>query len=116
MDSPARRRKPGPVRRLDHHAVDARLEASLLEYRDVSREAGMIPEEAVERMRSHLLAGESRPGREWTLPSGRILAAIGVAVVVVVLVGAATSLRSDSQPKSPSRPWPSPSPFRCRPE
>ncbi len=91
---PARKRRLNPVRRLDHDAVDARLEASLVEYEELSRQAGVEPEDAVERVRSHLLAGEVESRPTWRLLDSRLILVIGAIVVIAALLVVGSALRS----------------------
>ncbi|MDH3605431.1 MAG: hypothetical protein OER12_00385 [Acidimicrobiia bacterium] len=66
---PAGKRPLQAVRRLDHDAIDIRLDASLLDYGRVSKEAGLTSEEAVSRLRRLFDDGTARPARpRWSLP------------------------------------------------
>ena len=102
---PARKRPLRAVRRLDHEAVDVRLDATLLDYGRVSREAGLTSEEAVARLRGLLDTGEAEPARAFPFPrvSARTIAlGVGAAALAVLLwvVGGALS----AAPEGPAGP------------
>lgn len=104
---PGRKRGMPEVRHLDHDAVDARLSASLLDYGQLTKEAGLTSEEAVTRLR-RLLDDRSQPGAGLS-GARRIAERLGrrVAWIVMALAGLAlavglvvTSLLSDdSEPR-----------------
>ncbi len=87
---PARKRPIRVVRQLDHDAVDARLDASLLDYGRLSREAGISAEDAVNRLRS-LLDDDIEPGagsrRGWRPPPIplRVLAWVGGGLLAAII-------------------------------
>lgn len=109
-DLPARKRRLRAVRRLDHEAVDARLDASLLDYGRVSREAGLTSDEAVKRLRRLFEKSDDQqqPPRPPPIrPRAVLLVAAAVAVVgivwlIVTDVGSTTVDRTVENPGSSS--------------
>jgi len=108
---PARKRPLQAVRRLDHDAVDIRLDVSLLDYGRVSKGAGLTSEEAVSRLRRLVDDGTDRPVRpRLRLPqiSARTISMVAAAVVIVLgLVWLGMNLVSGS-PTDSRDPQPAP--------
>lgn len=100
---PGRKRPLRAVRRLDHDAVDVRLDASLLEYGRVSREAGLSSEEAVGRLRKLLDHGGDPPTPRAALvprPTRRSLAVVagGLAILAVAVIGLSMAQPASDDP------------------
>ncbi len=111
---PARERSMRVVRHLDHDAVDARLNASLVEYGRVSRQAGLTPEEAVGRLRRLLdHEADTRPTRwrpVWrfsSMPVRQIVIGATGALLLFTIVAVGMTMRTSrggaaSEPPGPA--------------
>lgn len=106
---PGRKREFGRVRRLDHHAVDTRLAASLADVERLSKEAGLDSEDVVTRLRAVLLPTGSEPAVRRSGPAVRRRILLATAAVAAVLAGVALAFLP-ADPEAAAAPSPASTP------